>query len=74
MSLSLQEGHGKRIKHDRPIAHLLNWLAKPMKPYLISKEVLARQVYRYHPAYRFAAFVFFCFLTDSDTCGRLVCL
>ena len=28
MSLSLQEGHGKRIKHDRPIAHLLNWLAK----------------------------------------------
>jgi hypothetical protein len=25
-SLSLQEGHGKKIKHDRPLAHLLNWL------------------------------------------------
>jgi hypothetical protein len=33
-----------------------------MKPYLISKDVLARQVYRYHPAYRFAAFLLFCFL------------
>jgi hypothetical protein len=33
-----------------------------MKPYLISKEVLASQVYRYHPAYRFAAFVVCCFL------------
>jgi hypothetical protein len=33
-----------------------------MKPYLISNEVLARQVYRYHPAYRFAAFIFLCFL------------
>lgn len=33
-----------------------------MKHYLIAKEVLARQVYRYDPAYRFAAFVFFCFL------------
>jgi hypothetical protein len=33
-----------------------------VKPYLISPEVLARQVYRYDPAYRFAAFVFFCFL------------
>jgi hypothetical protein len=28
-----------------------------MKPYLISSEVLARQVFRYHPAYRFAAFL-----------------
>jgi hypothetical protein len=27
-SLALQEGHGKKIKHDRPIAHLLNWLMK----------------------------------------------
>jgi len=27
-SLSLQEGHGKRIKHDRPLAHLLNWLTQ----------------------------------------------
>ena len=27
-SLALQEGHGKKIKHDRPIAHLLNWLVK----------------------------------------------
>jgi hypothetical protein len=27
-SLSLQEGHGKRIRHDRPIAHLLNWLVR----------------------------------------------
>ena len=25
-SLSLQEGHGKRVKHDRPLVHLLNWL------------------------------------------------
>jgi len=33
-----------------------------MKPYLISKEVLARQVYRYHPAYRLAAFLLCCFL------------
>jgi hypothetical protein len=27
-SLALQEGHGKKIKHDRPLAHLLNWLAR----------------------------------------------
>jgi hypothetical protein len=27
-SLALQEGHGKKIKHDRPIVHLLNWLVK----------------------------------------------
>jgi hypothetical protein len=27
-SLALQEGHGKTIKHDRPLAHLLNWLAQ----------------------------------------------
>jgi hypothetical protein len=27
-SLALQEGHGKKIKQDRPIAHLLNWLVK----------------------------------------------
>jgi hypothetical protein len=27
-SLSLQEGHGKKTRHDRPVAHLLNWLAK----------------------------------------------
>ena len=27
-SLALQEGLGKKIKHDRPIAHLLNWLVK----------------------------------------------
>lgn len=33
-----------------------------MKPYLISKEVLARQVYRYHPAYRLAAFLLCSFL------------
>jgi hypothetical protein len=33
-----------------------------MKPYLISKEVLGRQVYRYHPAYRLAAFLLCCFL------------
>jgi hypothetical protein len=33
-----------------------------MKPYLISKEVLAGQVYRYHPAYRFAGFLVCCFL------------
>jgi hypothetical protein len=25
-SLLLQEGHGKKIKHDQPLAHLLNWL------------------------------------------------
>jgi hypothetical protein len=25
-SLALQEGHGKKIKHDRPLAHLLHWL------------------------------------------------
>jgi hypothetical protein len=25
-SLALQEGHGRKIKHDRPLAHLLNWL------------------------------------------------
>jgi hypothetical protein len=25
-SLSLQEGHGKKVKHDRPLVHLLNWL------------------------------------------------
>jgi hypothetical protein len=33
-----------------------------MKPYLISKEILAGQVYRYHPAYRFAGFLVCCFL------------
>jgi hypothetical protein len=33
-----------------------------MKPYLISSEVLARQVFRYHPAYRFAAFLLCAFL------------
>jgi hypothetical protein len=33
-----------------------------MKPHLISAEILARQVYRYNPAYRFAAFVLFSFL------------
>ena len=33
-----------------------------MKPYLISKEILGRQVYRYDPAYRFAAFLFLCLL------------
>ena len=33
-----------------------------MKPYLISTEVLARQVFRYHPAYRFAAFLLCLFL------------
>jgi hypothetical protein len=27
-SLALQEGHGKKIKHDQPLAHLLNWLVK----------------------------------------------
>ncbi|MBV8375428.1 MAG: hypothetical protein JO279_00335 [Verrucomicrobia bacterium] len=27
-SLALQEGHGKRVKHDRPLAHLLNWLTQ----------------------------------------------
>jgi hypothetical protein len=25
-SLELQEGHGKKIRHDHPLAHLLNWL------------------------------------------------
>jgi hypothetical protein len=25
-SLSLLEGHGKKVKHDRPLVHLLNWL------------------------------------------------
>jgi hypothetical protein len=25
-SLALQEGHGKKVKHDRPLVHLLNWL------------------------------------------------
>ena len=33
-----------------------------MKPYLISSEVLARQVFRYHPAYRLAAFLLCAFL------------
>jgi hypothetical protein len=33
-----------------------------MRPYLISPEVLARQVFRYHPAYRFAAFLVCAFL------------
>jgi hypothetical protein len=33
-----------------------------MKPHLVSTEILARQVYRYSPAYRFAAFVIFSFL------------
>jgi hypothetical protein len=33
-----------------------------MKPYLISPEVLARQVFRYHLAYRFAAFLLCAFL------------
>jgi hypothetical protein len=33
-----------------------------MRPYLISNEVLARQVFRYHPAYRFAAFLLCAFL------------
>ena len=33
-----------------------------MKPHLISKELLGRQVYRYHPAYRLAAFLLCCFL------------
>ena len=33
-----------------------------MKPYLISTEVLARQVYRYSRAYRLAAFALFSFL------------
>jgi hypothetical protein len=33
-----------------------------MKPYLISREILARQVFRYHPAYRFAAFLLCAFL------------
>jgi hypothetical protein len=26
VSLPLQEGHGKKVKHDRPLVHLLNWL------------------------------------------------
>jgi hypothetical protein len=25
-SLALQEGHGKKVKHDRPLVHLLHWL------------------------------------------------
>ena len=33
-----------------------------MKPHLVSKEVLARQVYRYSRTYRFAAFLLFGFL------------
>jgi hypothetical protein len=33
-----------------------------MKPHLVSSEILARQVYRYSPAYRFAAFALFSFL------------
>ena len=33
-----------------------------MKPHLVSKEVLARQVYRYSRAYRLAAFILFGFL------------
>ena len=33
-----------------------------MKPYLISPETLARQVFRYHPAYRFAGFLLCAFL------------
>ena len=33
-----------------------------MKPHLISTEVLARQVYRYSRAYRFAAFTLLSFL------------
>jgi hypothetical protein len=33
-----------------------------MKPHLVSREVLARQVYRYHAAYRLAAFVLLFFL------------
>jgi hypothetical protein len=33
-----------------------------MKPHLISKELLGRQVYRYHPAYRVAALLLCCFL------------
>ena len=33
-----------------------------MKPYLVSQEVLARQVFRYHPAYRVAAFLLCAFL------------
>lgn len=33
-----------------------------MKPHLVSKEILAKQVYRYSPAYRFAAFLLFGFL------------
>ena len=33
-----------------------------MNPYLVSKEVLARQVYRYSPAYRLAALLLFGFL------------
>src|SRR5437870_5664805 len=33
-----------------------------MKPHLVSRAVLARQVYRYHAAYRLAAFVLLFFL------------
>jgi len=33
-----------------------------MKPHLISTEILARQVYRYSPAYRLTAFALFSFL------------
>jgi len=33
-----------------------------VNPYLVSKEVLARQVYRYSPAYRLAALLLFGFL------------
>jgi hypothetical protein len=33
-----------------------------MKPFLISPEVLTRQVFRYHPAYRLAAFLLCAFL------------
>jgi hypothetical protein len=33
-----------------------------MKPYLISPGILARQVFRYHPVYRFAAFLLCAFL------------
>jgi hypothetical protein len=33
-----------------------------MKPHLVSREVLARQVYRYHAAYRLAAFVLLFFI------------
>jgi len=33
-----------------------------MKPFLISSEILARQVFRYHPTYRFAAFLLCAFV------------